>query len=110
MNDDFVQTDRAKGVRDKEGAVGPRRSERALLPTIILTFLSLGFIFGGAITIESIFSWPGLGLLTVQAIGVKDFPLLQGLFAVLDRGDLREPHRRHRLLLPRPAREGRLMP
>ena len=52
----------------------------ALLPTITLTLLSLGFIFGGAITIESIFSWPGLGLLTVQAIGVKDFPLLQGLF------------------------------
>jgi peptide/nickel transport system permease protein len=79
MNDDFVQTARAKGVRDKK-VLWDHVVPNALLPTITLTFLSLGFIFGGAITIESIFSWPGLGLLTVQAIGVKDFPLLQGLF------------------------------
>jgi peptide/nickel transport system permease protein len=45
-----------------------------------LVLLSLGFIFGGAITIEYVFSYPGLGLLTVQAIDAKDFPLLQGLF------------------------------
>jgi peptide/nickel transport system permease protein len=52
----------------------------ALLPTITLTFLSLGFIFSGAITVEYVFSWPGLGLLTVDAIDNRDFPLLQGLF------------------------------
>jgi len=79
MNDDFVITARAKGVREKQ-VLWDHVVPNALLPTITLTFLSLGFIFGGAITIESIFSWPGLGLLTVQAIGVKDFPLLQGLF------------------------------
>jgi len=79
MNDDFVQTARAKGIREKQvlwGHVVPN----ALLPTITLTLLSLGFIFGGAITIEYVFSWPGLGLLTVQAIDTKDFALLQGLF------------------------------
>ena len=79
MNDDFVQTARAKGVREKRvlwGHVVPN----ALLPTMTLTLLSLGFIFGGAITIEYVFSYPGLGLLTVQAIDSKDFPLLQGLF------------------------------
>lgn len=79
MNDDFVQTARAKGVREKQvlwGHVVPN----ALLPTMTLTLLSLGFIFGGAITIEYVFSYPGLGLLTVQAIDSKDFPLLQGLF------------------------------
>lgn len=79
MNDDFVSTARAKSVREKQ-VPWDHVVPNALLPTITLTFLSLGFIFGGAITIESIFSWPGLGLLTVQAIGVKDFPLLQGLF------------------------------
>ena len=52
----------------------------ALLPTLTITLLSLGFIFGGAITIEYVFSYPGFGLLTVQAIDAKDFPLLQGLF------------------------------
>jgi peptide/nickel transport system permease protein len=51
-----------------------------MLPTFTLVLLSLGFIFGGAITIEYVFSYPGLGLLTVQAIDAKDFPLLQGLF------------------------------
>jgi len=79
MNDDFVQTARAKGVREKQ-VLWHHVVPNALLPTITLTLLSLGFIFGGAITIEYVFSWPGLGLLTVQAIDTKDFPLLQGLF------------------------------
>ena len=79
MNDDFVQTARAKGVREKQ-VLWHHVVPNALLPTITLTLLSLGFIFGGAITIEYVFSWPGLGLLTVQAIDAKDFPLLQGLF------------------------------
>ncbi len=79
MNDDFVQTARAKGVREKQ-ILWRHVVPNALLPTVTLTLLSLGFIFGGAITIEYVFSWPGLGLLTVQAIDAKDFPLLQGLF------------------------------
>ena len=49
-------------------------------PDVILGAEARGFIFGGAITVEYVFSYPGLGLLTVQAIGSKDFPLLQGLF------------------------------
>ena len=52
----------------------------ALLPTWTLTMLSLGFVFGGAITIEYVFSYPGVGWLTVSAIDAKDFPLLQALF------------------------------
>ena len=97
MNDDFVQTARAKGVREKQ-VLWHHVVPNALLPTITLTLLSLGFIFGGAITIEYVFSWPGLGLLTVQAIDAKDFPLLQGAVpAVLGRRHLREPDRRHRL-------------
>jgi peptide/nickel transport system permease protein len=52
----------------------------ALLPTFTIVMLSIGFVFGGAIAIEYVFSYPGLGLLTVQAIGAKDFALLQALF------------------------------
>jgi peptide/nickel transport system permease protein len=52
----------------------------ALLPTLTLTLLSLGYVFSGAITVEWVFSWPGLGWLTVQAVEAKDFALLQGLF------------------------------
>ena len=79
MNDDFVMTARAKGVREKQ-VLWRHIVPNAVLPTFTLVLLSLGFIFGGAITVEYVFSYPGLGLLTVQAIDSKDFPLLQGLF------------------------------
>lgn len=81
MADDFVTTARAKGVREKE-VLWRHVVPNALLPTWTLTMLSLGFVFGGAITIEYVFSWPGLGWLTVQAIEAKDFALLQALFLI----------------------------
>ena len=79
MNDDYVMTARAKGVREKQ-ILWRHVVPNAMLPTFTLVLLSIGFVFGGAITIEYVFSYPGLGLLTVQAIDSKDFPLLQGLF------------------------------
>jgi peptide/nickel transport system permease protein len=79
MSDDFVQTARAKGLREKQ-VLWRHAVPNALLPTMTLTLLSLGFVFGGAITIEYVFSYPGLGSLTVQAIDGNDYPLLQGLF------------------------------
>lgn len=79
MGEDFVNTARAKGLREKQ-VLWRHTVPNALLPTITLTFLSLGFVFAGAITVEYVFSWPGLGLLTVTAIDDKDFPLLQALF------------------------------
>jgi peptide/nickel transport system permease protein len=81
MGDDFITTARAKGVREKQ-VLWRHAVPNAMLPTMTLTILSLGFVFAGAITIEYVFSWPGLGWLTVQAIDAKDFPLLQGLFLV----------------------------
>lgn len=79
LGDEFVQTARAKGVRENQ-VLWRHVVPNALLPTWTLTMLSLGFIFGGAITIEYVFSYPGVGWLTVQAIDAKDFPLLQALF------------------------------
>jgi peptide/nickel transport system permease protein len=79
LGDDFIQTARAKGVREKQVLWG-HAVPNAMLPTLTLTLLSLGFVFSGAITIEYVFSWPGLGWLTVQAIDANDYPLLQGLF------------------------------
>jgi peptide/nickel transport system permease protein len=81
MSDDYVQTARAKGVREKK-VLWRHVVPNALLPTWTLTMLSLGFIFGGAITIEYVFSWPGLGWLTVQAIEGKDYAVLQALFLI----------------------------
>ena len=79
MNDHFVMTARAKGLREKQ-ILWRHVVPNALLPTLTIVLLSLGFIFGGVIAIEYVFSYPGLGLLTVRAIKSQDFPLLQGLF------------------------------
>ena len=76
---EYLTLARAKGLRDvmvrKKHAV-----PNALLPTITLIFLSLGFVVTGAITVETVFSWPGLGLLTYEALRGPDIPLLQAIF------------------------------
>ena len=79
LGDDFILVARAKGVRER--MVRRRHAvPNALLPTMTVTILSLGYVLGGAIVIETIFSWPGLGRLTSTAIGNQDYALLQGLF------------------------------
>jgi peptide/nickel transport system permease protein len=79
MHEDFVTTARAKGMRE---AMVLRRHvvPNALLPVVTLAALNIGFIVSGAITVETVFSWPGLGQLTYDAIKANDYPLLQGLF------------------------------
>jgi peptide/nickel transport system permease protein len=79
VSDPFVMTARAKGLREKQ-ILWRHVVPNALLPTFTIVLLSLGFVFGGVIAIEYVFSYPGLGLLTVQAIKSQDFPMLQGLF------------------------------
>jgi len=55
----------------------------ALLPIITLVALSLGFVIGGFITVEYVFSYPGIGLAVVEAIDQRDYPVLQGAFLIL---------------------------
>ena len=65
------------------GARGARHAvPNALLPLVTLSAIQFGIVMGGAVTIETIFSWPGLGELSYQAINDKDFPVLQGTFLV----------------------------
>ena len=79
MGEDYLTTARAKGLRDV--AVRRRHATRnALLPVVTIVSLNLGFVVGGAITIETVFSIPGLGLLTYDALRVPDVPMLQGTF------------------------------
>jgi peptide/nickel transport system permease protein len=81
MSSDYLVTARAKGLREDD----VRRKHavpNALLPTVTLIFLTLGGLVGGAVTVETVFSWPGLGYLTFQALSAPDFPLLQGTFVV----------------------------
>jgi peptide/nickel transport system permease protein len=78
-HEDYLTTARAKGLTDRE----VRRNHavpNALLPIVTLIFYSFGFVLGGAVVIESIFNWPGLGLLTFQAIDNQDYPVIQGVF------------------------------
>jgi peptide/nickel transport system permease protein len=81
MGEDFILTARAKGVPDRL----VRRSHavrNAFLPTFTLIFLSFGFVLGGAIVVETVFSYPGLGQLTYQAINELDYPVLQAIFLI----------------------------
>jgi len=79
LGEDYLTTARAKGLRDAE--VRRRHAvPNALLPTVTLVFLQLGSVVSGAVLVEAIFSWPGLGSLFYQALTVPDLPLLEGLF------------------------------
>jgi peptide/nickel transport system permease protein len=85
LGEDYLQTARAKGLRDV--AVRNRHAVRnALLPTTTVIALNIGFVVSGAITVETVFSIPGLGLLSTEAIGVPDFAVLQGTFLVASAG------------------------
>jgi peptide/nickel transport system permease protein len=79
LGQDYLTTARAKGLMDRAIRRG-HAVPNASLPTITLIFLTIGFIFGGAITVETVFSYPGLGLLTFRAVEEQDLPLLQALF------------------------------
>jgi peptide/nickel transport system permease protein len=79
MGEDYITTVRAKGIRESRVLWG-HAVRNAMLPTISVIALSIGYIIGGAIVVEVVFSYPGLGLLTFQALDAQDFLLLQGLF------------------------------
>jgi peptide/nickel transport system permease protein len=79
LGEDYIQTARAKGVREKN-VLNKHAVRNALLPTITLIALSFGFVLGGAITVEVVFSYKGLGGLTYDALTAQDYPMLQVCF------------------------------
>jgi len=85
LHEDFVTSARAKGVPEpmiRRRHVVPN----AFLPTFTLIFLNIGFVLGGAVVIETVFSWPGLGRLAYDAIDTVDYPVIQGVFLVASAG------------------------
>jgi ABC-type dipeptide/oligopeptide/nickel transport system permease component len=82
LGEDYVLTARAKGLPPRR-IVLRHALRNALLPMVTLIALDLGFIVGGAVLIEVIFSWPGIGLAMYTAIGQRDYPMLQGGFLIL---------------------------
>jgi peptide/nickel transport system permease protein len=79
MHSDYMTTARAIGLSPRR-AVLRHAVPNALLPVIALTAISLGYVVGGVIFIESVFSWPGIGQLTYDALLNRDLPVLQGVF------------------------------
>jgi ABC-type dipeptide/oligopeptide/nickel transport system permease component len=82
LGEDYVLTARAKGL-SSWATVWKHGFRNALLPVVTLGALSLGYIIGGFITVEYVFSYPGIGLAIVEAIDQRDFPVLQGAFLLL---------------------------
>jgi ABC-type dipeptide/oligopeptide/nickel transport system permease component len=82
LGEDYVLTARAKGL-SSWATVWRHGFRNALLPVVTLGALSLGYIIGGFITVEYVFSYPGIGLAIVEAIDQRDFPILQGAFLLL---------------------------
>ena len=76
LGEDYIRTARAKGLQERNVIV--RHALRnILIPLVTVIGLQLGALFGGAVITESIFAWPGVGRLALQAINARDYPLVQ---------------------------------
>ena len=82
LGEDYVLTARAKGLPQRRIVVS-HALRNAMLPIATLVALSLGFIVAGAILVEIIFSWPGIGQAIYEAVSTRDYPMLQGAFLIL---------------------------
>jgi peptide/nickel transport system permease protein len=75
LQQDYIRTARAKGLSEA-AVIGKHALRNALIPIVTLLGLSLPFLLGGAVIVESVFGWPGMGKLTVDAIFTRDYPLI----------------------------------
>lgn len=82
MSQDFIRTARAKGLADRV-VIWKHALKNALIPVITIVGLEFGALLGGAVMTETIFSWPGVGRLTYDAIMNRDFPMLQGCILLI---------------------------
>lgn len=79
LTKNYMKTAQAKGLRDRT-IIFRHALKNAMLPVITRIFLSLGGVFGGAILVENVFNYPGLGRLMREAVMVRDYTLIQGIF------------------------------
>jgi len=82
FGEDYILTARAKGLSTYR-IIRHHALRNAMLPMVTLIALTVGFTVAGAIQVEAVFSWPGLGALTVNAVADRDYPVLQGSFLLL---------------------------
>ena len=77
LQQDYVRTARAKGLNERV-VIGVHALKNALLPVVTVLGITLGHLLGGTVIVESIFSWPGVGKYAVDAIFLRDYPVIQG--------------------------------
>ena len=82
LTEDYIVTAKAKGLSDRQ-ILKRHASPNARLPLVTVIALNFGFILGGAVQVEEVFSYPGLGQLTVESVLQQDFPVMQGLFLLI---------------------------
>lgn len=78
---DYIRTARAKGLREQV-VIYKHALKNALIPLVTVAGMQFGFLIGGTVIIETVFAWPGLGRLVIQAIFGRDYPLVQGIVFV----------------------------
>lgn len=78
IQEDFVRTARAKGLTENRVVI-KHTLRNALIPVVTMMGLQFGFLLGGSIVVETVFNWPGLGRLLVDAVTQRDYPVIQGL-------------------------------
>jgi glutathione transport system permease protein len=78
MQEDFVRTARAKGLKERT-VIAKHCLRNALIPVVTMMGLQFGFLLGGSIVVEAVFNWPGLGRLLVDAVTMRDYPVIQTL-------------------------------
>jgi ABC-type dipeptide/oligopeptide/nickel transport system permease component len=81
MNEDYVRTARAKGLPPRR-VLAKHALKNALIPVITIGGLQFGFLLSGAVIVETVFNFPGLGWLLIQSIEARDYPVIQALMLV----------------------------
>ena len=78
LGEDFIRTARAKGLGERS-IVARHALRNALIPVVTMMGLQFGYLLGGSIVVEKVFNWPGLGRLLVDAVDMRDYPVIQAL-------------------------------
>jgi peptide/nickel transport system permease protein len=81
LNEDYIRTARAKGLSEWR-VINKHALKNALLPVVTVVGLELGHLLGGAVVVETVFAWPGVGLLAVQAVLGRDYPIVQAVIII----------------------------
>jgi ABC-type dipeptide/oligopeptide/nickel transport system permease component len=81
LRQDYVRTARAKGVRER-GVVMSHVLRNALIPTVAIVGLQLGYLLGGSIIVETVFAWPGVGGLMIESVRLRDYTMVQAVALV----------------------------